>query len=54
LDGKRINIAIPKETENVKILIVKRMGMNKPERSDRGDLFIKINISIPKNLLMKK
>ena len=50
LDGKRINIVIPKETENGKILKVKGMGMNKQGRSDRGDLFVRINISIPKNL----
>jgi curved DNA-binding protein len=50
LDGKRVNIIIPKETENGKILKVKGMGMNKPERNERGDLFIRINVKIPKNL----
>ncbi len=50
LDGKRINIIIPKETESGKILKVKGMGMNKSGRSDRGDLFVRINVTIPKNL----
>ena len=50
LDGKRINIIIPKETENGKILKVKGMGMNKPGRTDRGDLFVRINVNIPQNL----
>jgi curved DNA-binding protein len=49
LDGKRINIIIPKETENGKVLKVKGMGMNRPSR-DRGNLFVRINIQIPKNL----
>jgi curved DNA-binding protein len=50
LDGKRINIIIPKETENGKILKVKGMGVNKPERNDRGDLFVRINVNTPRNL----
>jgi curved DNA-binding protein len=50
LDGKRINIIIPKETESGKTLKVKGMGMNKSGRTDRGDLFVRINVTIPKNL----
>lgn len=50
LNGKRINIIIPKETENGKILKVKGMGMNKPGKTDRGDLFVRINVNIPRNL----
>jgi curved DNA-binding protein len=50
LDGKRININIPKETENGKVLKIRDMGMNRPNISGRGDLFIRINVQIPKNL----
>ena len=50
LDGKRINIIIPKETESGKTLKIKGMGMNKSGRNDRGDLFVRINVTIPKNL----
>lgn len=50
LDGKRINIIIPKETESGKILKVKGMGMNKSGRTDRGDMFVRINVTTPKNL----
>lgn len=49
LDGKRINIVIPKETESGKILKVKEMGMNNPY-GGKGDLLIRINVNIPKNL----
>lgn len=49
LDGKRINITIPKETDNGKILKIRNMGMNRAN-DERGDLYIKINIQLPKNL----
>jgi curved DNA-binding protein len=50
LDGKRININIPKETENGKVLKIRDMGMNMSSTAGRGDLYIKINIRIPKNI----
>jgi curved DNA-binding protein len=50
LDGKRININIPKETNFGTVLKIIGMGMSKPDSSSRGDLFVKINIVIPKNL----
>jgi len=51
LDGKRINITIPKETQNGKMLKVKGMGMNKADNpNERGDLFVKILLEIPKNI----
>ena len=55
LDGKKINIDIPKETESGKILRVKGLGIGKQENTtQRGDLFIKINIEIPKNLTQEE
>src|SRR5690606_17269669 len=50
LDGKRINITIPNETDNGKILKIRNMGMNRTNSSGRGDLYIIINVQIPKNL----
>ena len=50
LDGKRININIPKGTDNGTVLKIKGMGMNKPDSANRGDLFIRIYIHIPQNL----
>jgi curved DNA-binding protein len=50
LDGKRININIPKGTDNGTVLKIKGMGMNKPDSANGGDLFIRIYIHIPKNL----
>ena len=50
LKGK-INITIPKETTNGKVVRLKKMGMpifNKPE--EFGDLYATINIKIPTNL----
>ncbi|RPI73130.1 MAG: J domain-containing protein [Ignavibacteriales bacterium] len=50
LEGKRININIPKETDSGTVLKLKGMGMNKPDSSERGDLLVKINLVIPKQL----
>jgi curved DNA-binding protein len=55
LDGKKINIEIPKETENGKVLRIKGLGLEQPENVPRrGDLFIKINVEIPKNLTQEE
>jgi curved DNA-binding protein len=50
LDGKTINIDIPKETDNGSVLRIKGMGMQKQDSNLKGDLFVKINVRIPKNL----
>jgi len=49
LDGKKINITIPEGTESGKILRLKNLGMMN-ENGSRGDLFVKIHVSIPKYL----
>ena len=54
LKGK-ININIPKETANGKVVRLKKMGMpifNKPE--EFGDLYATINIKMPTNLSEKE
>ena len=49
LDGKSINITIPKETDNETILRMKDLGMPK-SGGGKGDLFVIIKVRIPKNL----
>lgn len=49
LDGKRINLDIPAGTESGKTLRLKNLGMIK-EDGTRKDLFIKVHVTIPKNL----
>jgi curved DNA-binding protein len=49
LDGKTINITIPKETDNETILRMKGLGMPK-SNGGKGDLFVTIKIRIPKGL----
>ena len=47
LDGKTISISIPEGTESGKTLRLKNLGMN---NNVRGDLFVKILVTVPKNL----
>lgn len=48
LDGKTISINIPEGTDSGSILRLKNLGMQKD--SGRGDLFVRINVTVPKNL----
>jgi curved DNA-binding protein len=48
LDGKTVIINIPEGTESEKILRLKNLGMHTD--SGRGDLFVNIHVTIPKNL----
>ncbi len=48
LDGKTVSITIPEGTEGGKILRLKNLGLK--NNGMRGDLFIRIFISIPKDL----
>lgn len=50
LDGKTVNINIPKGSENSSLLRVKGMGMPKQNTAGKGDLVVRLNIEIPKNL----
>lgn len=53
LKGK-ININIPKESEPGKILRLQKLGMPIYGTNDFGDLYLKLNIQIPKNLSAKE
>ena len=48
LDGKTISISIPAGSESGKTLRLKSLGMK--NESLRGDLFVNINVTIPKDL----
>ncbi|RPI63638.1 MAG: J domain-containing protein [Ignavibacteriales bacterium] len=48
LDGKTISINIPEGTESEKILRLKNLGMHND--TGRGDLFVNIHVTIPKDL----
>lgn len=48
LDGKTISINIPEGTESEKILRLKNLGLQ--NNYGRGDLFVKIHVTVPKDL----
>jgi curved DNA-binding protein len=48
LDGKTISIVIPEGTESEKILRLKGIGLK--QGSTRGELFVNIHVTVPKNL----
>jgi curved DNA-binding protein len=48
LDGKTISINIPDGAESENVLKLKGLGLNK--NHGRGDLFVKIHVTVPKNL----
>ncbi|MGE5431350.1 MAG: DnaJ C-terminal domain-containing protein [Syntrophomonadaceae bacterium] len=51
IDGKVVNVSIPAGSEPGTTLRLKGLGMRKYENpSERGDLLVKIDLSIPKNL----
>lgn len=52
LDGKKISINIPEGTESENILRLKSLGLKKA--NGRGDLFIRIHVTIPKYLSEKE
>jgi curved DNA-binding protein len=52
LDGKKISVKIPEGTESEKTLRLKGLGLKKA--NERGDLFVKVHVMIPKNLSEKE
>jgi DnaJ-class molecular chaperone len=50
LDGKTISITIPSESEKGTLLKVKEIGMPKQDGIGKGDLLVRLNIVMPKNL----
>ena len=55
INGKTINIDIPKGTDGGKIFRIGNFGLSKPGNvGDTGDLFVRIKIETPKNLSKKE
>jgi curved DNA-binding protein len=55
LDGKTINVNIPPETEGGTTFRIKEMGMHHSNNPNlKGDLFVKVNVKLPKHLSHKE
>ena len=55
INGKTINLDIPKGTDSDSIFRIGNFGLKKPgSGSERGNLFVRIKIDIPKNLSKKE
>ncbi|MFO7448115.1 MAG: J domain-containing protein [Ignavibacteriaceae bacterium] len=54
IDGKKVKVKIPKETDSGTILRIKSMGMKKGDTEQRGDLFVNVTIVTPKNISGKE
>jgi curved DNA-binding protein len=55
LDGRTINVTIPPETESGSTFRIKGMGMHYfNDINNKGDLFVKINVKLPKHLSSKE
>jgi curved DNA-binding protein len=55
LDGKTINVNIPPETESGSTFRIKEMGMHHSNDTKlKGDLFVNINVKLPKHLSSKE
>ncbi len=55
LDGRKINIVVPNETDSGKLLKLKKMGMpNNGSANDKGDLYVRILVQIPKKITKKE
>ena len=55
INGKTINIDIPKGTDSGKLFRIGNFGLTKPGNSgERGNLFVRIIIETPKNLSKKE
>lgn len=54
-DGRKVNLKIPPETENGKTLRLKNLGLSVNENENKkGDIFVKLEVEIPKNLSQKE
>lgn len=54
IEGGKVSITIPPASQNGNILRIKSKGMSKVRNPNRGDMFVHINIEIPKNLNKKQ
>lgn len=54
LDGKKISLKVPQGTESGKVLIISGKGIPHFSGLGRGNLYVKLNIKIPKKLSKKQ
>jgi molecular chaperone DnaJ len=54
IEGSRINLTIPAGTQNDDKLKLKGKGMSKIRSSSRGDMYVHINVEVPKSLTKKQ
>ena len=54
INGKTINLDIPKGTDNGNLFRIGKFGLKKSGSDVRGDLFVRIKIDTPKNLSKKE
>lgn len=48
LDGKKVKVKVPEGTESGKLLVLKSKGMPSVNSHHQGNLYVKVNISVPK------
>lgn len=53
VDGKEIRVSIPAGTQSGKLLRVRGQGAPKLNSTDRGDLYLRIQVDVPKHLGLK-
>ena len=54
INGKTINLNIPKGTDSGSLFRIGKFGLTKSGSDERGDLFVRIKIDTPKNLSKKE
>jgi curved DNA-binding protein len=54
INGKTINLDIPKGTDSGSLFRIGKFGLTKSGSDERGDLFVRIKIDTPKNLSKKE
>ena len=53
IDGKKIKLSIPSGTQHGKMLRLRQYGATRLNSTDRGDMYVKIDIQVPKRLNSK-
>ncbi len=54
LDGKTLSVKVPKGTQNGARLRLKGQGLPRFKGSGRGDLYVKLNVQVPKKLTKRQ
>ena len=54
IDGKKVTVKIPSETQTHTQLCLRGMGMPRLKDGNRGNLYLRVVVQTPKNLTMKQ